>query len=290
MSSSPPASFVALLIASLAGTLALAAVVVAAPHLQEVYEMIDSWMGNAPRARSPRASPTSQRQESQPRSPSPVTADPPSTVPSPGTQRADMVEIPPAGAGKYASVGAFSLDRTEVTVASYRACVNASECAAPSRTSTDNDRDNSCNWNSPGREDHPVNCVNWSEAKRYCAWLGKRLPTQLEWEYAASGPTGLIYPWGNERPTNQLCWKRGKSPGTTCPVGSSIGDTSPFGAVDMAGNVREWATSSTLHRGVLLGGSCWREDPETVKNTYVSTIEPTKGNSSSGFRCAASNR
>jgi formylglycine-generating enzyme required for sulfatase activity len=153
------------------------------------------------------------------------------------------------------TVSAFCIDRTEVTVTAYEACIAAKRCSAPHR-------EISPYCNRPDRGDHPVNCVDWNQAVAYCGWLGRRLPTEAEWEYAARGSDGRRYPWGNEPPSEKRlnacgpeCVAFGKRelgrewPAiyeaddgwvTTAPVGSYPAGASPFGALDMAGNVWEW--------------------------------------------------
>jgi formylglycine-generating enzyme required for sulfatase activity len=90
-----------------------------------------------------------------------------------------------------------------------------------------------------GKEEHPVTYVNWFDAEEYCKWQGKRLPTEPEWEKAARGKKGFVFPWGNEFEKN-----RANTPqygaGDTVPVGSFKGGESPYGVDDMAGNVFEW--------------------------------------------------
>jgi formylglycine-generating enzyme required for sulfatase activity len=116
--------------------------------------------------------------------------------------------------------------------------------------------------NGTDRPAHPINCVDWDQAMAYCRWKGKRLPTEAEWEYAARGNDGRIFPWGNEAPSAKrlnVCGsecaamaKRELSAewpayyndddgwAATAPVGSYPEGASPFGALDMAGNVAEW--------------------------------------------------
>jgi formylglycine-generating enzyme required for sulfatase activity len=137
------------------------------------------------------------------------------------------------------TVPAFCLDRTEVTVAAYRACVAAGACTEP-------DRGARCNWGVAGRDDHPINCVDWTQARAYCAQAGKRLPAEREWELAARGVEGRSFPWGEAPPARQACWNgEGNDAGkgrreTTCAVGSHPGGDTPEGVHDLAGNVWEW--------------------------------------------------
>ena len=101
----------------------------------------------------------------------------------------------------------------------------------------------------PGREEHPVVTVLWKEARAFCAWLGEatgkaiRLPTEAEWEKAARGTDGRIYPWGDAPPDHSLC-NFDRQVGDTTPVGrySPQGD-SPYGCADVAGNVWEWCST-----------------------------------------------
>jgi len=137
---------------------------------------------------------------------------------------------------------AFWIDRTEVTNAQYRKCVEAGACREPG-----------C-WNDErySAPDQPVVCVSWDGAQDYAAWTGGRLPTEAEWEKAARGTDGRIYPWGNEFDGSRLnycdrnCEQDGKDTSAddgyavTAPVGSYPTGASPYGALDMAGNVWEW--------------------------------------------------
>jgi len=125
---------------------------------------------------------------------------------------------------------AFCLDLTEVTVAAFRACVGHG-CTEPG-TAED------CN-SLTSRESHPINCVNWHQARAYCHFVGGELPTEAQWEFAARGTDGRRYPWGNEEPAAQLCSDRNGTPGrSTCPVASF--PSTLHGLFDMEGNVQEW--------------------------------------------------
>lgn len=124
------------------------------------------------------------------------------------------------------TLGAFKIDRTEVTQAQYAACVSAGACNAPS-----------CPWDC-SKTDNPATCVLQSDAKAYCAWAGARLPTEAEWEKAARGSDGNKYPWGNTEPDCTLTNMAGCGDAAQ-PVGSLSAGASPYGALDMAGNVVE---------------------------------------------------
>jgi formylglycine-generating enzyme required for sulfatase activity len=111
----------------------------------------------------------------------------------------------------------------------------------------------------PGFERHPVNEVTWQGAREYCAWRGARLPTEAEWEAAARGREGRIYPWGNAPPTaDRAVFGRGR--GGTAPVGSHPAGATPEGVHDLAGNVAEWTSSSYLPYPYR--GDDGREDPQ----------------------------
>jgi formylglycine-generating enzyme required for sulfatase activity len=182
------------------------------------------------------------------------------------------------------TVDAFELDLTEVTVAQYRACVKAGKCDAPEGSG--------CNWDESDRDDHPVNCVNWDQARTYCGWAGKRLPTEEEWEYTARGTDGRTYPWGNESPSEQLCGKQA----STCKVGSFPTGNSPFGVKDMAGNVWEWTDTTYCNSyaknapcevaRVVRGGGWGYFIPSNVRAAFRFRYGPSYRLLYLGFRCA----
>ena len=98
---------------------------------------------------------------------------------------------------------------------------------------------NNTRWNDLAYAEHPVVNVNWDQANAYATWAGGRLPTEAEWEKACRGTDGRIYPWGDEPPTAELA-NFANNVGDTTPVGSYPNGASPYGALDMAGNVWEW--------------------------------------------------
>ena len=139
-------------------------------------------------------------------------------------------------------IDAFLIDATEVTVSAYADCMAAGSCPAP-WAGDPADFGLTCNWTEPGREDHPANCVDWFGAVFFCSWLDKRLPTEAEWEKAARGTDERIWPWGDAAADcdHAVMADCQSGPGTM-PVGSKPAGASPYGALDLAGNVREWVS------------------------------------------------
>ncbi len=195
---------------------------------------------------------------------------------------------------------AFEVDRTEVTVAAYRACVKAGGCAAPEVTGE------GCTYAKDPSGRHPINCVSYREAAGYCAWRGQRLPSLDEWERAARGAKSTTYPWGEEAPTDRLAAKHrhGREGGLlTSPVCSRPRGNSAEGACDLAGNVAEYVAGFWLAepfspaaepvgelpaRGarIVRGGSIASGDANLrgwMRDRRPATARPGVGN---GFRCA----
>ena len=139
------------------------------------------------------------------------------------------------------TVSSFCLDLTEVTVGMYAQCVAAGICKPADTGPT-------CNATLPDRKQHPINCLGWDYASKYCAWAAGdvagvvgRLPTEAEWEYAARYDDQRDYPWGNAPPANQACWYGNADvPAHTCAIGSYPAGNAKLGLQDMAGNVYEW--------------------------------------------------
>ncbi|MCA9554594.1 MAG: SUMF1/EgtB/PvdO family nonheme iron enzyme [Myxococcales bacterium] len=209
-----------------------------------------------------------------------------------------------------ATLAEFRIDRREVTVADYGGCVEAGACSAaglelPHWEGLDRaEWAWACNWGKAGREQHPVNCVDWGQADAYCRWAQGRLPTEAEWEKAARGTDGRTYPWGAQAyRTKKLAniadeaakraqprWfvAEGYDDGFygTAPVGSFPAGASPFGAEDMIGNVVEWSASWFTQGGLRsTRGGGWSTLPDAARVAFRSHGNPTERHESTGFRC-----
>ena len=215
------------------------------------------------------------------------------------------------------TLDAFWIDRTEVTNAQYVQFLNAlgehvgacegHDCA---ETQVADKYSHILRGSQDGRylvergfEDHPVTQVSWYGAQAYCAWAGGRLPTEAEWEKAARGVDGHLYPWGNEPPDCDKA-QYGDCGGATVPVGSRPAGASPYGVLDMAGNVWEWVADwydpagydpapvenpqgpEAGIRKVFRGGS-WGYPPAFTRATDRARNRPTYAGFGLGFRCAA---
>ncbi len=206
-------------------------------------------------------------------------------------------------------VPAFWIDKYPVTQAQYAHFVVAKQYRTP------------LNWDNgeipSGLEQHPVTLVSWYNARDYCAWAGKRLPQEAEWEKAARGTKANRWPWGNKMDVSRL--NTYYSIGHTNDVRHFEHGSSPYGAMDMAGNVTEWVfdvfkpykvaegeqvsfqpevdqfsgtgsedVERTIHR-VMRGGS-WKSDPFSTESYHRNYSLPNMASDFYGFRCASSNK
>ncbi|HBB65985.1 MAG TPA: hypothetical protein DCZ93_01525 [Elusimicrobia bacterium] len=148
------------------------------------------------------------------------------------------------------TIKTFQLAKTAVTVAQYTECVSKGACTEPATGSY-------CNWGKAGRGSHPVNCVDWDQAQAYAKFKGARLPSEAEFEYAAtSGGRNQKYPWGNEEPTRELAVFNTDS---TMPVCSKPKGNTAQGLCDMSGNVWQWVQDKyqDSYEGAPVDGSAF---------------------------------
>jgi formylglycine-generating enzyme required for sulfatase activity len=206
-------------------------------------------------------------------------------------------------------LGAFSIDRAEVTVAAYAICVAAGACT-PAATGR------FCNAGQKGREDHPINCVTWKQAEAYCSFVKKRLPTEAEWERAARGTDGRRFAWGDAWPppkgAGNFSDRAAREAEPEWHVVPDFDDghaqTAPVapkdGLTDFAGNVQEWVAdwydARTYPRRkrsdpkgpaagkarVVRGGSFGHARPEDLEVTNRGFYFEDYESAHIGFRCA----
>jgi len=206
----------------------------------------------------------------------------------------------------------YWIDQTEVTNAKYTMCVASGECTQPANNfSVTRNR----YYDDSQYADYPVIFVNWSQAAAYCAWVGRRLPTEAEWEKAARGPESRIYPWGDnfdgtlanycdlncDRPWKDNRFDDGYT--DTSPVGSYADGASFYGVQGMAGNVHEWVadwygpytqdyqtnpTGPESGLDKIMRGGSWGDDFTHIRSDVRSPINPDNWLDFIGFRCARS--
>ena len=223
-------------------------------------------------------------------------------------------ELDAARPEHMATVPAFHIDVTEVTVDAYRRCVEDGVCSLPANKPRVLQADPRCSWYVADRGNHPVNCVTWHQADGYCKWTGKQLPTEEMWEFAARGKHGRDFPWGPGVPNHRWgapgdvdkrlqgsCRNRHgysdyDSDYDTIPVGCAPLGATPEGVLDLAGNVAEWTSSPGCdyatkkcddNRRILKGGiNDWSTFPHWMLGATRSAGDPAAAMSTIGFRCA----
>lgn len=207
---------------------------------------------------------------------------------------------------------AFWIDRTEVSNQQYMECVADAACTIPSSSYSTYGMDY---YDISAFKDYPVTFVSLPQAKEYCEWAGRRLPSEAEWEKAARGTDNRKFPWGNEFNSaylnfgdkngvekKNLSWDDGYA--ATAPVGSYPMGASPYGALDMAGNVWEYVADrydEEYYRispqsnpagpsagDLLLRGGSFGDDFNFITTTYRHDVSGFKGDYAAGFRCAQS--
>ena len=195
------------------------------------------------------------------------------------------------------SLDAFYIDRYEVTVAHYAKFLESEDSEPPFL------------WQEARRghnDEKPVLGVDWHDAAAYCRWVGKRLSTEAEWEKAARGPDGRIYPWGNDPPTHDHAnfgHEKTKGYAALATVGSFEMGKSPYGVYDLAGNIWEWVADrydehyyqhspEQNPRGPTTGplralrGGAWNSAPTVLASANRNANVPSARRSDVGFRCA----
>jgi formylglycine-generating enzyme required for sulfatase activity len=217
-------------------------------------------------------------------------------------------------------VASFCMDAAEITARDYAACVQKKSCAAPSPGAewaqiTKDDRQRwspYCTYGSE-RADHPMNCLAFDDAAKYCRAAAKRLPTEEQWELAARGLEGRTWPWGHDAPTaarvnacDRGCAQRGDAQvigprlegddgfEATSPIATFAGGATPQGVFDLAGNVAEWTDATYCPYGesacgssarVVRGGSWLSDTPLQLRGAARAKALPMTRAPDVGFRC-----
>ena len=190
----------------------------------------------------------------------------------------------------------FWIYRTEVTQGMYQKCVDQEACPFPDRIEDPIAKQ----YGNPRFSEYPVIMVAWDSALSYCQWAGARLPTEAEWEKAARGTDGRLFPWGNDpNPVGHAVF----STSSTSPVGSLPAGASPYSVFDMAGNVLEWVNDyfesgyyqysplvnplgpSSGNRRVIRGGAFTQDELAGLRTVARASLRPRDLKISVGFRC-----
>jgi len=206
----------------------------------------------------------------------------------------------------------FWIDTTEVTNQQYQKCEQDSACTPPEADSYYH----SAHYEDPEYSDYPVTWITRDQASQYCLWSGGRLPTEAEWEYAARGPESRIFPWGDSFDGSRLNFcdvncEAGRNDTSyndgypeTAPVGSFPSGASWVGALDMAGNVREWVadwygfytadplvnpTGPATGETVIPHGGSWMDLPCLIRSANRGGDPPEYSRHNVGFRCVMDN-
>ena len=196
------------------------------------------------------------------------------------------------------SLNDFWIDQTEVTNKQYAACVSVGVCDPHDNISITR----LGYFDTPEFADYPVIKVSWYDARSYCEWAGRRLPTEAEWEKAARGIDQRTYPWGSNAPKKDLL-NSNNYLGDTTEVKKYPSGVSYYQVYDMAGNVWEWVSSlyqpypydsldgredlTSIFTRVMRGGS-WSSDDNSVRSASRKNVEPKIAGFEIGFRCALS--
>ena len=210
------------------------------------------------------------------------------------------------------TLDAFWMDQSEVTNAMYAQCVAARACSPPGSTSS---YSRSSYYGNAEYDHYPVIYVDWNQAEAYCTWAGRQLPTEAQWEYAARGTDGRSFPWGSEFDGSlaSFCdvncvfnWTDAAFDdgfADTAPVGSYPAGASPFGILDLAGNVCEWVndwydlySSAAVENptGPVSGttrvhrGGSWYGHAYLLRSALRGSDLPSYSSDSFGFRCVQS--
>ena len=187
-------------------------------------------------------------------------------------------------------VRAFAIGRYPVTVAEFVRFIEAEGYADARIWNAGEWKEFASPQKWAGQLEHlnrPVVGVSWYEASAYCTWVGGRLPTEIEWEYAArDGRAGVFYPWGNEAPDDHRAnYSNNGSPGTPTPVGLYPAGMTPSRLHDIAGNVWEWSGDSSESEHKALRGGAWDGRPERLRVSSRLLTLPIFRGDAVGFRC-----